>query len=195
MKFFTRDMGGLDKFSKVCSWLYIPWLILLIIWPDFRHALTTIAASGWGIVFLMLLAVIGNLIPGVPTNPAPILLGFAWIISPTYGIPNFAILVIATTAGSLFAYYLGRNLKTPNFVVGNNGFEAARDRFNQAKSKGLLIFTSRFWKSGGLGYINYRAGFREKPTTVLFTVYALLGHAIWVCLYFFGAYGIGKLLG
>jgi len=118
------NLSFLDKLSKTCTWLYLPWLLSLIIFPEFRHALVNILETPWFLAGLIILSFIGNIVPGIPTNPFPILAGLEFAFVPqkwtspiASAIAAIFLIVLLATLGSLTAFRIARGAHgMPNYI-------------------------------------------------------------------------------
>ncbi len=188
-----------DEFPKIMTWLLIPWLIIFfsmaLFNPEWMHA--TLFGSGTVWAFLVMgvcaIGILGNIIPGIPTNAMPLTLG--WLAAADSKNLQFYIIVALGSClmGSIIGYGLGleRGMVNSLNLQESERYGKAYKRVEMHGSK--AIFETRFGKSVAiLGHANIAAGDQRLPLTS-FLFPAALGHLIWLATYGVPAYIVGWL--
>lgn len=189
-----------DVFPKVMTWLLIPWLIIFFSFALFKPEWmqTTFISNGTVWAFLLIgvsaIGILGNTIPGIPTNVMPLTLG--WLAAANFEYLQLYIVVALGSCliGSMIGYALGteRGMVESLNLQGSERYAKA---FNRVQANGgKAIFDTRFGKSAAiLGHANIAAG-NQNLSLTSFLFPAALGHIIWLATYGVPAYFVGRLV-
>jgi len=152
---------------------------------------------GLMIVFLLLVA-IGNLIPGIPNMPAPLIAGWACTAGMCAGWTTALglMVVILASFGSAFGYVMGNMSRRDSDFLSDFELDSSaqyRTAYRFYKESSQPIFWSRFWKKAALcGHVNIIAGLDDEQG-VRFCTIAAYGHFLWTCQYIVIGIAIGYL--
>ena len=186
-----------DEFPKIMTWLLIPWLIIFfsmaLVKPEWMHATFISSGTVWAFLVMGVWAIglLGNVIPGIPTNVMPLTLGWLAAVD-SENLWLYIIVALASCLmGSMIGYLLGTERRMVN-AFNLRGSERYSQAYSQVKMNGgKAIFKTRFGKSAAiLGHANIAAGEQGLPLTS-FLFPAALGHLIWLATYGMPAYIVG----
>ena len=194
-----------DDFPKYCS---IAWVICMaaaffFTWTSrdaiFLWGTEHLVLFSFGMAALLILVAIGNLVPGIPNMPAPLVVGWACAAGlPAGWTTAFGLMVlIMATIGSMFGYGIGwSKAKSDSTLFEEFELEDSEQhgkawRFYRTSSNPILW--SRIGTNAALcGHVNLIAGAEQEEGT-RFCIIAGFGHFLWTLLYLVIGFALGLL--
>ncbi len=172
--------------ATVFTILFVLWMISFFVDSGVQGRILE-WTHDYGYWFIFVWVVAANIIAGLPSSFMPIGLGLAAAKGDFNPVISIIVLTLASVVGDVTAYALSRRFRL-HFLrllgidqTDKNYVKAVA--YLQRGGGGRVVFLTRFFLAGILGFINYAAGMLKMPFRSFITV-VILGEAVWSILWF-----------